>query len=291
MAISRREFTVGSLSLLGGSLVRASAEEVPPFICMTNQFTPYDTTRNITFYPTANRNAQVQLDTQPSSRSIEYSPYQLLLRSDAWQPSDSLPGSPDNRIRVGIHYMDGNSFQHDAVQQYATEWLVANGANKIEFAFGTSERSHVQILFKTPLNKSALGRQAKLYTDQSQPTMWLGDVHENNSPDRIAEVIRHEFGHVLGMRHEHQHPQGGIEWDRKTVIAFYKSQGWTKTDVEEYVFKVYGDSSYLCPASPAFDPMSIMMYPIPPGFAKNIVVQRNITIRPNDFSCIHSIYA
>jgi hypothetical protein len=32
------------------------------------------------------------------------------------------------------------------------------------------------------------------------------------------------------------------------------------------------------------------MYPIPAGWAENLIVQRNIEIRPNDLKCVNSVY-
>ena len=47
-------------------------------------------------------------------------------------------------------------------------------------------------------------------------------------------VVRHEFGHALGMIHEHQNPaaQGQIPWDKPKVYAYYAQQGWNKDDVD-----------------------------------------------------------
>ena len=53
--------------------------------------------------------------------------------------------------------------------------------------------------------------------------------------------MRHEFGHALGMIHEHQNPaaQGEIPWDKPKVYAYYAQQGWSKDDVDTNIFEVY----------------------------------------------------
>ena len=93
------------------------------------------------------------------------------------------------------------------------------------------------------------------------------------------------------MRHESQHPQGGIIWNRDKVIAYYEKFGWTADMVQEFVFSVYTDSSYMCAGAPGFDTKSIMMYPIPYGFAQNYVVPYNFNIVAADFQCVQSAYS
>jgi|SRR5271155_5706619 len=127
-------------------------------------------------------------------------------------------------------------------------------ASQREFVFGSSYRGHVRVLFNTGLNQSSIVREAFLYLDHELPTMQLGDVRPEVALDRVAAVIWHEFGHVLGLRHEDQHPLGGIKWNKEVVIAYYtKFLGWTADKVKEFVFDVYGDSSYMCIIAPQFD--------------------------------------
>jgi hypothetical protein len=74
--------------------------------------------------------------------------------------------------------------------------------------------------------------------------------------------VRHEFGHALGMIHEHQNPAalGQIPWDKPKVYSYYAQQGWTPGDVDFNIFAVYSEDST---NHSAFDPTSIMEYAIP----------------------------
>jgi len=75
-------------------------------------------------------------------------------------------------------------------------------------------------------------------------------------------VVLHEFGHAMGLIHEHQNPVAGIHWNREAVIRELSGPP-NKWSVQEIEFNV------LTPASPsdvtatAMDKDSIMMYPIP----------------------------
>ena len=57
---------------------------------------------------------------------------------------------------------------------------------------------------------SAVGTDAKLPIYNGKRTMNLGRVDER--------TILHETGHALSLVHEHQHPEGKIQWDTDKVL-------------------------------------------------------------------------
>ena len=73
-------------------------------------------------------------------------------------------------------------------------------------------------------------------------------------------TLLHEFGHVLGLHHEHQHPEADIPWDLEKVYAFYKNEYNFERDrvdsdalpLPRYSDGIYGD----------YDPLSVMHYNI-----------------------------
>jgi hypothetical protein len=292
---NRRQFIIASAASLAGqfvSLKESGSAQADPFVCMTLQFSKFDKIRpdELQLRPSSSTGGKVELSLGSASANVlQLQKYQLLLREDAWRQEDSLPGTPSNKIRLAVNFLDGTAWQRQAVQQYAGEWLTNGGAEKVEFVFGSDDPRHIRVSFNTTLNDCAVGRQAKLYPSTG-PTMHLGDVRPDVDRNRAAAVIRHEFGHALGMRHEHQHPLGGIQWNKPVVIAYYVQHGWTPENVQQFVFDIFTDASYMCPAAGNFNPRSIMMYPIAPGWAQNILVPYNINIIQEDFVCVHSVY-
>ncbi|KAF8950586.1 hypothetical protein BDZ97DRAFT_1180623 [Flammula alnicola] len=116
---------------------------------------------------------------------------------------------------------------------------MANYAN-ISFALTDNlAASNIRITFK-PYDGSwsYVGNEVSKI-DVSKATMNLGWVSEDN--DAISDeraVILHEFGHTLGLMHEHQSPLRGnkITLKESAVLQFYeRTQGWSEQEVREQI--------------------------------------------------------
>jgi hypothetical protein len=75
----------------------------------------------------------------------------------------------------------------------------SNAMVRIQFIGGTASWSQI-------------GKQCETKADTNEPTMNLGWIEDDNKlSDTDRGVILHEFGHVLGLVHEHQSPTfGGV---------------------------------------------------------------------------------
>ena len=79
----------------------------------------------------------------------------------------------------------------------------------------------------------------------------------------LGTTIVHEFGHVLGMIHEHQTPfSNPIVWDTEVVYDTFEGppNDWTKNMIDTNIIERY--STYNINGS-IFDPYSIMKYAFP----------------------------
>ncbi|KAA0963120.1 M12 family metallopeptidase [Pseudomonas sp. ANT_H12B] len=55
----------------------------------------------------------------------------------------------------------------------------------------------------------------------------------NFSSPHYEGMVIHEFGHALGLNHEHQHPDANIPWDREKTYLYYQNvMGFTKQEVD-----------------------------------------------------------
>lgn len=131
------------------------------------------------------------------------------------------------------------------------------------------------------------GSWALLGTDcltlpKDQPTVNFGWMD-------VATII-HEFGHVIGMIHEHQNPLGkGIPWDTKKVYAWAKStQGWDEKTTYNNILMKY-DLTQINGSS--YDPKSIMLYFFPGILTTTgIGTQQNRVLSNNDIKYILNMY-
>lgn len=103
-------------------------------------------------------------------------------------------------------------------------------------------------------------------------------------------TILHEFGHVLGMFHEHQNTRGkSIKWDKEKVYNWAKTtQGWDKTVTDNNIFNHYDLN--LTNGS-VYDPLSIMLYFFPAWLTTdNIGTQINNKLSGTDVLWINNMY-
>lgn len=137
---------------------------------------------------------------------------------------------------------------------------------------------------------SYLGNQA-LLIPYEEPTMHYGWLNEGMDRTEMARVVLHEFGHALGLVHEHQNPVGGIRWNKEEVYKFYSNPPhyWSRFMVDTNIFQTYSkDSTNFT----EFDPHSIMLYPIPAFMTKNgFSVGLNSAISEKDARLVGEVYS
>ncbi|MEO6039607.1 MAG: M12 family metallopeptidase [Saprospiraceae bacterium] len=167
--------------------------------------------------------------------------------------------TPGREIRV--RFLNGSAALQNKAFGYAQEW--EDYAN-IHFKKVASGASEIRVLFSADGHWSYIGTD-NLTIDACEKTMNL-ELADNTAATEIRRVTLHEFGHVLGMRHEHQQPAANIPWNTSAVYAYYAQQDWTKQDVDE---QVLNKNSAESTQYTAFDAQSIMEYPVSASLTTN----------------------
>lgn len=285
---------LGSAAALAVPIVGgATHPEVPrePLVCATPQFTDVDRQRGKGASPMSLLSKGDSLKYSPlinQHQALDYYAYQLFLAADAWSKADSLANA-QGRILLAVHFLDGTPRERELVKMYASAWEGAT-ASRVGFVFDSNETRHIRISFARPLNQSAIGNQAKTISDVRRPTMFLGELRARTDESRIRHVIQHEFGHSLGLRHEHQHPVSGISWDEPAIYTDLRPYGWSREDVRRDITQTYV-MSFACKGNQGFDQTSVMIYPIPQAWTVgDFTVSGGQAISVGDTRCVQSIY-
>lgn len=154
-----------------------------------------------------------------------------------------------------VKYLNGEDDLFEKVERNAKAW--EQYAN-IRFDFESAdEDSEIRIKFGEQSTDSKIGTDC-LTEPATEPTMhYIGSTSNNLQENHII----HEFGHALGLVHEHLHPAFTIQWDKDEARKYYK-RVYNYDDImcDNNLFRKYLRNQ--CQYSD-FDPKSIMMYPIP----------------------------
>ena len=127
-------------------------------------------------------------------------------------------------------------------------------STNLTFTFDQALNGDIRIKTGAQTNESYVGTDAAL-APADEPTMRLSLAPQH--PD-FELTILHEFGHALGLQHEHLHPKANIPWDKPKVYDYYKTNfQWTKEQVDHNLFALFPTADVL---QGPYDKESIMHY-------------------------------
>ncbi len=155
-----------------------------------------------------------------------------------------------NGSRLTVAFLDGSDEQHATVRRFAPTWT--DYAN-LTFDFTDRPDADIRISFAQDGAWSYIGTDAREIA-ASEPTMNFGWLDE--------AVVLHEFGHAIGLAHEHQNPAGGIRWNEAKVIEALSGPPnyWDEQTIRHNVLFKYSHDQI---NGTDFDPQSIMLYSFP----------------------------
>lgn len=173
---------------------------------------------------------------------------------------DSYDSSKDDLYDPLYREIQGKVTPEELVRKVVTKRIAPLVNLKFEFTNNLYD-SNIRIRFDStkPSSNSYIGNPRQV--SKTTHTMLLSVLD-------IADVL-HEFGHVLGMGHEHQNPNNNpIEWNVDNLSCFYKE---SKERIQTRIVDRYNRDQI---NASEYDPKSIMLYSFP-----DTVQCNNITLR------------
>ena len=156
-----------------------------------------------------------------------------------------------------VHFLGGTAAQRAGAMAQAGWWTPHVNLSFVE---STDNDAEIRVSFDPSDGAwSYIGTDCRSIP-ADQPTMNLG--FEDGG------TAAHEFGHAIGLGHEHQNPQGGIEWNEPEVIRDLSRppNSWTLDQIRHNVLDKYSLDQL---RASEFDPKSIMLYFFPARWTKN----------------------
>jgi hypothetical protein len=192
------------------------------------------------------------------------------------RPTSPIPGTRtraafewaklwDLGSKLRVSFLGGTPDQQAVVKKFAPQW--AEHAN-LKLAFENAANAEIRIAFvPSDGSWSYIGTDCK-NIPSGQPTMNLGWQDEG--------VVLHEFGHAIGLIHEHQNPQGGIQWNKPAVYQDLAGPPnyWEPATVDHNLFETYDQNQI---NGTSLDKESIMLYAIPASWTTD-----GFSSKPND---------
>jgi hypothetical protein len=210
--------------------------------------------------------------------------FDRILPRELFRPQATRPGRPGrtraispigktwmNGSTLRVRFMGGSAAQRALVQEQAGWWTAVANLNLV---FDNAAGAEIRIAFD-----GNDGAWSYLGTDcrdipLNEATMNLGFMD--------GGTCAHEWGHAIGLAHEHQNPAGGILWNEEVVIReMAKSPNfWDAETTRHNILQRYRADQI---NGTAFDPQSVMLYFFPADWTTNgIGTQANETLSALD---------
>jgi hypothetical protein len=184
-----------------------------------------------------------------------------------------------NGQKLRVKFMEGTESQKQFVMNALKDWMdVVN----LQFVRSEDVNSEIRVAFDENDGAwSYIGTDAR-DIPTNQPTLNLGWLDKG--------VVLHEFGHAIGMGHEHQNPKGGIKWNEANVIKDLSKppNSWNVATIRHNVLDKYSKDQT---NGTEADTSSIMMYPFPASWTMDgFATKENTELSVVDRQFMASVY-
>lgn len=196
-----------------------------------------------------------------------------------------------------VVFLSGSAESQEEVKEIANEWT--QYAN-IEFRFISQDEfirekiaADVIVEVRELENNgelrsfSAVGKNARFYVKKNQASMYL-NLDKKSYYTRRNHIL-HEFGHVLGLLHEHSHPYRKFQYNELEVERECEYRKLDKEQCYNYFLKTVSEKDGVSILD--YDHTSIMHYSLHSNILKqNITIGEPLSLSLKDKLKIAEIY-
>jgi hypothetical protein len=246
----------------------------------------------------AEKNTQIARDKLPAKYVKRIKQYDKALNK--LDDSDEAKGIYRNSSLWGPNYpklrvcfLEGSQALREVVANVAKEWMTPENSVKLDFGKPGKRRTcqpengkeiQIRVSFSQEGYWSQVGQNSVVFAKQEEASLNLGGFM-NVPPDQLSDyeigTIRHEFGHAIGIEHEHQNPKGGCDneynWNRIYSYLEGPPNNWSKEQIDWNLRQAAGEDLQLTP----FDKDSVMLYQFPADFYKSGDQSKCFSPQPN----------
>jgi hypothetical protein len=208
------------------------------------------------------------------------------------------PGQP-----LRVCFFDGTRDLRTRIANAARQW---EKDTRVRFDFGSptnprlcdsSQPSHIRVGFAYKGYWSLVGQQSVDEARQFEQSLNLEgfDAAPPAEPE-FTQLVMHEFGHALGLEHEHQSPfsecEKEFDWPRVEAYLAGSPNFWSPEKTRHNMRRIFDDGNI---RGSAFDAKSIMLYSFPAlfyikGTASTCFSKVNYEISKVDRETLNAMY-
>ncbi|MDE2445650.1 MAG: hypothetical protein KGO94_05685 [Alphaproteobacteria bacterium] len=214
---------------------------------------------------------------------------------------------PADVTKLTVCFMDGSNTIRKFVAKAAATWNDPKSSLQLDFgnldkprSCGKKPKSLIRVKFNLDEGYySYVGVDSVRYAELTQPSVVLSGYDKFTDAEmneQAAGIARHEFGHAIGLHHEHQNALGNCdnEFDWNEIYNYLESppNSWSQEMVDHNMRTLAGDDY----VTNKYDRKSIMFYTFPASYFKNgtssrcYIPKEATNASPKDYATVEEMY-